>query len=292
MMEAVPALTAMTATLADGRLISWAEYGSPHGAPLVMLHGTPGSRLQCQWMDGPAAAAGVRVIAPERPGYGASGRMPTGITYSSYADDLRQLLDHLELRSVTLCGASGGGGFALAAAFALQERVARLILLSAGLPVPRAVLRGQALPVRLLLFLARHAPGLTGRLLSAQLSADPDSAVGRAGRRFMPASDRRLLESPEWRRRFDEDFREALKQGPAAAVDDLALGSGPLGVDLAGLTVDTVLLHGVEDVNVPVGIARWVAAHVPNARLIEQPESGHLFGLERPQLIFQWVARS
>jgi pimeloyl-ACP methyl ester carboxylesterase len=63
-------------------------------------------------------------------------------------------------------------------------------------------------------------------------------------------------------------------------------------VDLAGLTVDTVLLHGVEDVNVPVGIARWVAAHVPNARLIEQPESGHLFGLERPQLIFQSVARS
>jgi hypothetical protein len=46
MMEAVPALTALTATLADGRLISWAEYGSPHGAPLVMLHGTPGSRLQ------------------------------------------------------------------------------------------------------------------------------------------------------------------------------------------------------------------------------------------------------
>jgi pimeloyl-ACP methyl ester carboxylesterase len=282
----------MTATLADGRLISWAEYGSPRGAPLVMVHGTPGSRLQYQWMHGSAAAAGIRVIAPERPGYGASDRMPARITFSSYADDLRQLLDHLELPTVTLCGASGGGGFALTAAFAHPERFERLILLSAGLPVPRAARRGMALPVRLLLFLARYAPGLTGRLLSAQLSADPDSPVGRAGRRFMPTSDRRLLDAPEWRRRFEDDFREALKQGPGAAVDDLALGRGPLGVDLADLTVETVLFHGAKDVNVPVGVARWVTAQVPSARLIEQPESGHLFGLERPELIFEWVGRS
>jgi len=218
--------------------------------------------------------------------------MPHGISFPAYADDLRQLLDHLELPTATLCAVSGGGGFALAAAVVHPERFERLILVSAGLPVPRAARRGMALPVRLLLFLARYAPGFTGKLLAAQLSADPDSAVSRAGKRFMPASDRRLLDTPEWRKRFDEDFREAMKQGPGAAVCDLALGSGPLGVDLADLTVETVLLHGVEDVNVPVGIARWVAAQVPSARLIEQPDSGHLFILERPALLFEWVGRS
>jgi pimeloyl-ACP methyl ester carboxylesterase len=62
-------------------------------------------------------------------------------------------------------------------------------------------------------------------------------------------------------------------------------------VDLGDLTVETVLLHGAQDVNVPVGIARWVTAHVPSARLIEQPQSGHLFSLERPELIFEWVGR-
>ena len=107
----------------------------------------------------------------------------------------------------------------------------------------------------------------------------------------MPASDRRLFDDPEWRRQFDEDFREALKQGPGAAVHDLALGGGPLGVDPVDVTVETVLLHGTEDVNVPVGIARWVASLVPTARLIEQRGSGHLFSLERPQLILEWVAR-
>ena len=291
MAEAVTSQASRTAVLADGRQISWAEYGSSDGRPLVMVHGTPGSRLQFRWMHGLAAAAGIRVIAPERPGYGASDRMLTGMTCPAYADDLRQLLDRLELPTVTLCGVSGGGGFAVAAACAHPERFQRLILVSAGVPVPRAGRRKMALPVRLLLFLARYAPGVTGRLLAAQLSADPDSAVSRAGKSFMPASDRRLIDAPEWRRRFDEDFREALKQGPGAAVHDLALGTRPLGMDLAYLTVETVLLHGTEDVNVPVGIARWVAAHVPSGRLIEQPGAGHLFSLERPQLILGWVSR-
>jgi pimeloyl-ACP methyl ester carboxylesterase len=283
---------ARTVVLADGRRISWGEYGSSDGAPLVMLHGTPGTRLQFRWMNRPAADAGIRVIAPERPGYGRSDPAPHGMSFPAYADDLRQLLDHLGLPTVTLCAVSGGGGFGLAAAVVHPERFERLILVSAGVPAPRAARQGMALAVRLLLVLARYAPGFTGRLLATQLSADPDSAVSRAGKRFMPASDRRLLDAPEWRRRFDEDFREALKQGPGAAVHDLALGSGPLGVDPADLTVETVLLHGTEDVNVPVGIARWLAALVASARLIEQPGSGHLFSLERPQLIFEWVGRS
>jgi pimeloyl-ACP methyl ester carboxylesterase len=282
----------MTAVLADGRQISWAEYGSSDGTPLVMVHGTPGSRLQFQWMHGLAAAAGIRVIAPERPGYGASDRMLAGMTCPAYADDLQQLLDRLELRTVTLCGVSGGGGFALAAAIAHPERFDRLILVSAGVPVPPAARRGMALPVRFLLSLARYAPRVTERLLAAQLSADPDSALSRAGMRFMPASDRRVLDAPRWRQQFDEDFREALRQGPGAAVRDLALGTRPLGSDMAGLTVPTVLLHGTEDVNVPVSIARWVAAHVSSARLIEQPGAGHLFTVEQPHLIFEWVGRS
>lgn len=291
MAEGGPPQTAMTAVLADGRRISWAQYGSPDGTPLVMLHGAPGSRLQFQWMHGQAAAAGIRVIAPERPGYGASDPVPAGITCAAYADDLRQLLDHLELPTVTLCGVSGGGGFALAAAIRHPERFDRLILVSAGVPVPRAARRGQALPVRLLLSLARYAPRLTGRLLAAQLSADPDSALSRAGTRFMPASDRRVFDAPEWRRQFDEDFRAALEQGPGGAVQDLALATRPLGLDVADLTVEIVLLHGTDDVNAPVSIARWVAAHVPSARLVEQPGAGHLFSLEQPRLIFEWVAR-
>jgi pimeloyl-ACP methyl ester carboxylesterase len=284
-----PPPTGRTAELADGRLISWAEYGDPSGRPLLLLHGTPGSRFQYRWMDAPAAAAGIRLITPERPGYGASDPVPGGVTFVSYADDLRQLLDRLEVEPVTLAGASGGGGFALAAAIVHPARYARLLLVSAGVPAPRSARRRQALPVRLLLFLAVRAPGVAGKLLAGQQSADLDAPISRAALRLMPASDRRVLSAPEWRDRFADDIHEAMRQGTAAAVRDLALGGGPLGVDLADLVVETVLLHGAEDVNVPVGIARWVAARVPTARLVEQPGAGHLFVLERPELLFEWV---
>jgi pimeloyl-ACP methyl ester carboxylesterase len=61
------------------------------------------------------------------------------------------VLGRLERPTVTLCGVSGGGGFALAAAIAHPERFDRLVLVSAGVPVPPAARRGMALPVRFLL---------------------------------------------------------------------------------------------------------------------------------------------
>jgi len=281
----------MSATLADGRRISWAEYGSVTGAPLVLLHGTPGSRLQFGFLHRPAVAAGVRLVTPERPGYGCSDPVPGGVTFRGYADDLRQLLDHLGLRSITLGGASGGAGFAVAAASAHPERVTRLILVSPGLPAPRSALRGMAAPVRAMLFLAGHAPMLAARLIGAQLTADLDSPVARWARRRMPADDRRFFEDPDWRARFTADLREALRQGPGAAVDDLGQSHRtPGGMDLGRLTVDTVLVHGSADVNAPIGIARFVAAQLPHALLLELPGAGHLSTAARSDLILSRVA--
>ncbi|SFT85339.1 Pimeloyl-ACP methyl ester carboxylesterase [Geodermatophilus amargosae] len=280
----------MTSVLEDGRRISWAEYGRASGVPLLFLHGTPGSRLQVRRMHGPAMAAGIRVVAPERPGYGASDPVPGGVTFTGYADDLRQLLDHLELPMVTLGGASGGGGFALATAILHPERVTRLVLISAAVPAPRSALRGMSPPLRVLLWLAAHTPGPTERLLAAQLSTDLASAASVRRRRRLPAADRRLFDDPTWRAHFADDFREAFRQGPRATVHDLRPWREPLGVNLVNLTVETVLLHGSDDVNVPIGIARWFAAQVPSSRLIETPGAAHLFTLEHPEVILEWVA--
>ncbi|MGY1810714.1 alpha/beta fold hydrolase [Blastococcus sp. SYSU D00669] len=281
-----------TATLADGRRISWAEYGSPSGAPLLLLHGSPDSRLQLATAHAPAEAAGIRVVAPDRPGYGLSDPKPGGTGYSEYGDDLRQLLDHLDVSTVTLCALSGAGGFAVATAVTQADRVDRLLLVSAGLPAPRSATRGQALPVRLLLLLAARASGVAARVLARPGFDDLDSPVGRLALRMFPAADRRVLADQDLRAHLAEDAREAARQGPAAAVQDLRLGSGPLGVSLGDLRVDTVLLHGTDDVNVPVGIARWVAAQAPSSRLVEVPGAAHLFALERPEWILEGVVRS
>ncbi len=59
--------------LEDGRELAFAELGDSDGTPVLGFHGTPGSRSQMALLDEPAREAGIRLIAPDRPGYGASG---------------------------------------------------------------------------------------------------------------------------------------------------------------------------------------------------------------------------
>lgn len=55
--------------LADGRTLGYAVWGEPEGPPALLFHGSPGSRLFCP--DPVAtAAAGVRLVTVDRPGYG------------------------------------------------------------------------------------------------------------------------------------------------------------------------------------------------------------------------------
>jgi hypothetical protein len=57
-------------TLANGRRLGFAQYGDPAGKALLFFHGTRGSRLLGRGLDAAARRHGIRLIAPEHPGYG------------------------------------------------------------------------------------------------------------------------------------------------------------------------------------------------------------------------------
>ena len=54
----------------------YAEAGVADGEPVIHFHGTPGSRLEMAWADDVVSAAGVRMLAFDRPGYGSSTQAP------------------------------------------------------------------------------------------------------------------------------------------------------------------------------------------------------------------------
>ena len=62
--------------LAGGRTLTLDDVGDPAGVPVVYLHGTPDSRLARHPDDGLASAAGVRLLAVDRPGYGGTSPLP------------------------------------------------------------------------------------------------------------------------------------------------------------------------------------------------------------------------
>jgi pimeloyl-ACP methyl ester carboxylesterase len=108
--------------LPDGRRIACAEYGDPSGLPVLALHGTPGSRLMFALADRAARDRGIRLIAPERPGYGLSDyRHAESLTQG--AEDLSAVADTYELGRFAVIGVSGGGPYAVAAAAAMPDRI-------------------------------------------------------------------------------------------------------------------------------------------------------------------------
>ena len=107
--------------LADGRALAYAEWGAPDGFPVFGFHGSPGSRRTHLGEEAPRSAD-VRLILPDRPGFGLSDPQP-GRALLDWPRDVAALADHLGVDRFAVYGFSGGGPYALACAWAMPERV-------------------------------------------------------------------------------------------------------------------------------------------------------------------------
>src|SRR5580700_6904207 len=84
------------------------DHGS--GKPIVLIHGYPLSGASWEKQVPVLLDAGFRVITYDRRGFGKSSQPSAGYNYDTFANDLQQLVTHLELRDFTLVGFSMGGG--------------------------------------------------------------------------------------------------------------------------------------------------------------------------------------
>jgi pimeloyl-ACP methyl ester carboxylesterase len=158
--------------LPDGRLLGFAEYGDPGGVSCLDLHATPGSRLDPRvlFARSPVAMSGIRLVAVDRPGFGVSGRQP-GAGFDDFPCDVVAVADHLGLDRFAVLGVSGGGGYALACAYAVPERV-RAAVAGGMTPVSGpADWRGLALGHGLVYRLAGSAPWLAQALMTLAFRA-------------------------------------------------------------------------------------------------------------------------
>ncbi len=80
------------------------------GKPVVLIHGYPLSSSSWEKQVPALLAAGYRVIAYDRRGFGQSSQPTTGYNYDTFAEDLHKLVTHLKLRDFALVGFSMGGG--------------------------------------------------------------------------------------------------------------------------------------------------------------------------------------
>lgn len=101
------------------------------GQPVVLIHGYPLNGHSWERQTRELLAAGYRVITYDRRGFGQSSKVGTGYDYDTFAADLNQVLETLDLRDVILVGFSmGTGELARYVKNHGHERVAKLAFLA------------------------------------------------------------------------------------------------------------------------------------------------------------------
>ncbi|HZG06418.1 MAG TPA: alpha/beta hydrolase [Streptomyces sp.] len=247
--------------LPDGRLLGWAEWGPRDGTPVLLSPGAATSRrlgFGADAVDG----LGVRLIALDRPGLGASTPAP-GRTFADFAEDVRAFAAGRGLGAPAMVGNSQGAPFALACA--ARGVVGALAVVSGADEVADPRFAG-ALPAEL-----RH--------LVDTAVADP-AAAERVFARFTPRAlwEMVMAGSPEcdlavyrqpafaaaWRRALEEGFA----QGPEGYARDTALAMGRWdrrGLDLSEIAVPVDLWYGAEDTGHSPDRGEGLAARIPGA---------------------------
>ncbi len=274
-----PTNTGHTLQLADGRRLGWAEFGDPSGRPVLAFHGTPDCRLHYAPAHMPAAARGLRLVAPDRPGYGLSDPKP-GRTLRDWSSDVAFLLDHLGIARAPILAVSGGSPYAVAVAAHLGQRITGVALVS-----PLGEVGGEA------------AKALTSRLDRALFLGLPKwsrllagtAAAGRAAFLAAPemsyatfaatlsAADRRVLATPAARRIVLDMTHEAIRNGVEGALSDLDIYAQPWGLDLGSVRQPAVLWQGTADTIVPQELAFDLARRLPNCHTVRLEGHGHFW---------------
>ncbi|MGH6945358.1 MAG: alpha/beta fold hydrolase, partial [Geminicoccaceae bacterium] len=279
--------------LRDGRRLGYATYGAADGVPVLAFHGTPGSRFMLRAADAPAGRLGIRLIAPDRPGFGLSDPKP-GRRIGDWPDDVVELADALGLWRFVVVGISGGGPYATACAWKIPQRIEMAGIISGVGPLdPPEVFRALDRRRRMILATCRRAP----RVLRIALAA---AALGwrhapermfRSLAALGPRSDRVIARSPEVASSLKHGIVEGFRQGGRGVAEELVLFARPWGFALHQVSVPVRLWHGTADRVVPPAIARYQAAAIPGCRAEFIAGAGHFYGFNHIERLLAELAR-
>jgi len=263
--------------LPDGRAIGYAEYGDPGGLPAIALHGTPGCRFMFGLTDAAARARGLRIIAPERPGYGLSDTHHFE-TLAETADDVQAIADAFGLDRFVLIGVSGGGPHVVAAAALLRARILRMALVGPVGPIAECGEHIRMSHFHHFIFThlapSPHTAGAFFFGLRTLLDWTPGVAYHLLMHR-VTSTDRELLHRPEVRDNLEETIREALRSGVEGPLQDLRLYCGRWNLPLDEINVPAIVWQGSEDTIVPPDAAYRLAGALPDCRLEVIEGAGH-----------------
>ncbi|EKD71078.1 MAG: alpha/beta hydrolase fold protein [uncultured bacterium] len=258
---------ARTFQIADNRFISYTDIG--HGRPIILIHAFPTDRRL--WEPARNEIEDVfrdsrifRIISIDLWGFGqSSSANGQAIMMSDYADEVSQLLDHLDIKSAVIGGESMGGYIALAFLEKFPKKVEGLILSDtqsiADSPETKAKREATAVDV-----IEHGTENLINEFISKALSPDASEKT----RMFL----KYVLEKQD-------------KMAIASALRGMALRHDTSNI-LANSSLPILILTGEKDKVISPQQSQNMHALAKNSKLIVIPNAGHLSSLEQPK---KWI---
>lgn len=228
-------------TTQDGTQIFYKDWGPKDAQPIVFHHGWPLSADDWDAQMLFFLGKGFRVIAHDRRGHGRSTQTDTGNEMNTYAADVIELADHLDLKNAVHIGHSTGGGeVARYVARSKPGRVAKAVLVSAVPPIMvKSGKNPKGLPMEVF-------DGLRASLAANRAQFYLDVATGpfygfnREGAKVLPGTIQ------NW-------WRQGMIGGAKAHYDCIeAFSATDFTDDLKAITVPTLVMHGDDDQIVPI----------------------------------------
>ncbi|PTQ95117.1 pimeloyl-ACP methyl ester carboxylesterase [Mucilaginibacter yixingensis] len=248
------------------------DYGA--GRPVVLLHGWPLNSNMWQYQLAELPKYGLRCIAYDRRGFGQSDKPFDGYDYDTLADDLKAVLDGLDLQDVVLVAFSMAGGEAVRYFSKYGgERVTKLVLVSSIAPY---MLQTDDNPDGV-------EPEMVEQIL-AGLWNDHAGFMQDFGKQFFGVS---LMHHPVSQGVLDWSFMSAMQASLKATIDCVYSFTGTdFRDEMQYVDVPTLIIHGDADKVVPMEATGQQAAEMitDNQFLIYEDEPHGLWFTSKDQL--------
>ncbi len=258
-------------TTRDGTRIFYRDWGK--GQPVVFSHGWPltGDAWEGQMYF--LSERGFRTIAHDRRGHGRSDQPASGNDMDSYADDLAELIEALDLRDVVLVGHSTGGGeVARYVGRHGTSRIAKLVLVDAITP---QMVQTESNPA--------GAPLAVFEQIRAGVLADRSNFYQELTTAFFGGNRPGAKVTQGMR---DSFWFQGMQGSLKAQLDCTKTWENDYGPDLRKFDVPTLVIHAEDDQIVPIeATARRVSDYVPHATLRIYPGGNHGIAITDPDLV-------
>lgn len=234
------------------------------GKPVVLIHGFPLSGRSWEKQIPPLIESGHRVVVYDRRGFGKSSQTIAGYNYDVFAEDLRKLIKHLDLKLPSLVGYSMGTG-----------EVARYISRYGSQNVDRAVFISGIPP-----FLMQSAENPAG--LGDDVRLQIEKAIQQDRLTFLTSFFETMYNANVLlgSRLTEEELRYSWNIGSMASPHATLKCVGTWWTDFRGcvtrIDVPSLIIHGDEDRTVPLeGSSRLLQKSIRGSRLAVIPGAPH-----------------